>query len=84
MRQDGRYGLRLLRREPGYTVVAVGLTVAFLSAQMLSKILYGVTPHDAVSFLVVPVVLAAVAALACAAPALRAARIDPLRALKSG
>jgi putative ABC transport system permease protein len=48
----------------------------------LSTILYGVSPLDPVTFLVVPLVLALAAALACVAPARRAARIDPVRALR--
>lgn len=60
----------------------VGLVAAFFLAQSLSKLLYGVSTRDAVSFLVVPVILIAVAVVACALPAWRAARIDPLRALR--
>jgi ABC-type lipoprotein release transport system permease subunit len=49
----------------------------------LSKILYGIRPLDPVTFTLVPLALAVAAALACVAPARRAARIDPLRALRS-
>jgi FtsX-like permease family protein len=62
--------------------LVVGLLTAYFAAESLSKILYGITPHDVLSFTAVPVVLAAVAAIACALPARRAARIDPLRALR--
>jgi ABC-type lipoprotein release transport system permease subunit len=51
--------------------------------QSLSKILYGVRPFDALTFAAVPVFLVLAAAAACAAPARRAARIDPLRALRT-
>jgi ABC-type lipoprotein release transport system permease subunit len=50
--------------------------------QSLSRILYGVSPFDPVTFVVVPVVLTVAAALACVAPARRAARIDPIRTLR--
>jgi putative ABC transport system permease protein len=65
------------------TGLAVGLGVATVLVRSLSHILYGVRPYDALTFVSVPIVLAAVAALACAAPAFRAATIDPLRALRS-
>jgi ABC-type antimicrobial peptide transport system permease subunit len=63
--------------------VGIGLTVAGVLAQFLSKILYGVPPHDIVTFCSVPTLIAIAAGLACVAPALRAARIDPLQALRS-
>lgn len=68
--------------------VAVAGTIAGLIAaawlvRFLSALLFGVTSHDAVTYVVVPVVLIVVSLLACLAPALRAARLDPLRALRS-
>jgi putative ABC transport system permease protein len=64
--------------------LAAGLAAAALLASSLSKILYGIRPIDATTFIAVPVALTLVAIVACAAPARRAARIDPLRALKPG
>ena len=52
------------------------------AVRSLSAFLYGVAAYDAASFVVVPVVLAAVAVVACLVPARRAASIDPLRALR--
>jgi putative ABC transport system permease protein len=70
----------------GMTVTAAGLTagllVAALLARSLSAILYGVGPFDPVTFIAVPLVLASAALIACIAPARRAARVDPLRALR--
>jgi putative ABC transport system permease protein len=63
--------------------LAGGLAAAGLLAQSLSKILYGVGPFDPVTFAVVPVFLVLAATVACVAPARRAARIDPLRALRA-
>jgi putative ABC transport system permease protein len=62
--------------------LACGLAAAALLVQSLSKILYGVGPFDPATFIVVPLVLALAAALACVGPARRAASIDPIRALR--
>jgi putative ABC transport system permease protein len=64
------------------TGLVAGLAAAFFLAQSLSKLLYGVSARDPVSFMVVPVILVAVALTACAVPAWRAVRVDPLRALR--
>jgi len=62
---------------------AVGLAAAFFLSQSLSTLIYGISTRDAVSFLVVPLVLIGVSIVACAAPAWRATRIDPLVALRT-
>jgi putative ABC transport system permease protein len=62
--------------------LTVGLGTAALLVKSLSKILYGVRPLDPATFTIVPLVLALAAALACIAPARRAARIDPIRAMR--
>jgi len=70
----------------GLAVVAAGLAggiaASGLLVQSLSKILYGVGPFDPVTFAIVPLFLVLAATVACIAPARRAARIDPLRALR--
>jgi ABC-type antimicrobial peptide transport system permease subunit len=63
--------------------LAVGLAAAFVLSQSLSALIYGISARDALSFLVVPLVLTVVSILACAAPAWRATKIDPLIALRS-
>jgi ABC-type antimicrobial peptide transport system permease subunit len=64
--------------------VAIGLTAALVGVRMLSAFLYGISPHDTLTFIAVPVVILAVAAVACLVPARRAARVDPLTALRAG
>jgi putative ABC transport system permease protein len=71
----------------GFAPVAAGLGVGIAAAlgasQLLGSILYGVTPTDAVTYASVVAILAAVALVACIAPARRAAKVDPLLALRS-
>jgi putative ABC transport system permease protein len=62
----------------------VGLAAAALLARSVSSLLYGVTPFDPLTFVAVPLVVLAAAGLACFLPARRAARIDPLQALRQG
>jgi putative ABC transport system permease protein len=63
--------------------VAAGLGASLWLTQALQRYLYGVTPHDAITFGAVAVVLLAVAALASVVPARRAARVDPVRVLRA-
>ncbi len=60
----------------------IGLPVAFLLANALSSLLFGVKAADPVAFIVLPLVLAAVATLASYLPARRAVRVDPITALR--
>lgn len=62
--------------------VVLGLSAAFAVTKLFTSILYGVRPHDLLTFTVVPVFLAGVAVLACWIPSRRAARVDPLVALR--
>jgi putative ABC transport system permease protein len=63
--------------------LVVGLAAAFFLSQSLSTLLYGISARDVLSFVVVPLILIVVSLIACAAPAWRATRIDPLLALRS-
>jgi len=62
--------------------LAIGLPVAFVLARGLAGLLYGVQAADPTAFIGLPLVLLAVAALACYLPARRASHLDPLRALR--
>jgi putative ABC transport system permease protein len=63
--------------------IVVGLVGAFALSQLLGAMLYGVGAHDPVTFASVPVVLALVALVATLIPAWRAARMDPVIALRA-
>jgi putative ABC transport system permease protein len=62
--------------------LAVGLPAALAVAKFATSFLYGVHPHDLITFTVVPVFLTGVALLASWIPAQRAAKIDPQEALR--
>jgi predicted permease len=62
--------------------LAVGLPVAFASSHVLGHLLFGVSPTDPTTLIVVSLTLAAVAAAAGYLPARRATQVDPLTALR--
>lgn len=62
--------------------VVVGVPLAMLVGRALSSSLYGIQPLDGVTYLIAVVGVAAVALVAGAIPASRAASIDPMRALR--
>jgi putative ABC transport system permease protein len=78
--------LGLVVRE-GMTLVAVGSAVGIVAAlaagRVVSSLLFGVTASDPVTYVVVILVLATVAFVASYLPALRAARVNPMSALRS-
>jgi putative ABC transport system permease protein len=74
----------VLRRGLGLAAVGVvlGVGTAALLTRVLSSMLYGVSRFDAATFAAVPLLLAAVAVLACLIPAGRAATVNPVVALR--
>jgi ABC-type antimicrobial peptide transport system permease subunit len=71
----------------GLTLVAIGLAIGVAAsygmARAVASLLYETTSHDLMTFGTVPVVLALIAVAACALPAYRASRVEPLSALRT-
>jgi predicted permease len=62
--------------------IALGLALALAATRLVASFLYGVSATDFATFTVIPLLLAAVALLASYIPARRAARVDPMTALR--
>jgi len=62
--------------------IIAGVVLSAFTASMMSSLLYGVRPHDPAVFLIVPLLLFAVAALASYLPARSATKVDPIVALR--
>jgi ABC-type antimicrobial peptide transport system permease subunit len=62
--------------------VAIGLPLAMVSANLLRSILFGVEPRDPVTFAAAIAGIAVVSVGASLIPALRAASVDPMVALR--
>jgi putative ABC transport system permease protein len=63
--------------------IALGAVAAALSARLMSSLLFGVTPVDAVTFVVAAAFLALAALLASYIPARRATTVDPMQTLRA-
>jgi predicted permease len=64
--------------------LVIGLALAFFIAGLLRALLFNVSPTDPLTFTAIPLLLVGEAVIACWLPARRAARIDPLEALRRG
>jgi len=63
--------------------LVVGLFGAWAATRLIAGLLYGVQPHDTATFAVTTLALGSIACLACVVPALRAALVDPVTALRA-
>ena len=64
--------------------VVLGLAASLMVNRLLSAMLFQTSPHDALTLAGVSVLLIAIAVVASAVPARRAARVDPIEVLRDG
>jgi predicted permease len=83
--QPGTVERLVLRQGLVLTLIAVALgwPAAWMLSKLAASFLYGIHPHDPLTFAVVPPFLTAVALVACWFPAQRAASIEPMQALRA-
>jgi len=77
LRMIGWTGLRLIAAG-----LAIGLLGTFLVSRVVSSQLWGVSAHDPLTLSLVVAVLMVCGLTACWVPALRATRVEPVRALR--
>jgi putative ABC transport system permease protein len=81
-----RRGILLMVMRKGMLLTAIGTAIglagAFALTRWMSSMLFGVTASDPATYVIVLVVSFVAAVLACALPARRATRVDPLVALR--
>ena len=68
---------------PALIGLAIGVVFSFASQRVLRSVLFGTSPLDLSVFVSVIATLLLVAAAACALPAWRASRLDPMQALRT-
>jgi putative ABC transport system permease protein len=72
-----RQGMRLV-----LIGVAIGMAASLAVSRLLKSFLFGLSATDPMAFGIIPLLLAAIALIACYVPARRATKVDPLVALK--
>jgi putative ABC transport system permease protein len=82
---DGRDVMRLLMKQAMLPVLfgtAIGIAGCAGVSEVLSSMLFGLSAHDPIAFVAVPVLMLCVALLASYIPARRATKVDPIMALR--
>jgi ABC-type antimicrobial peptide transport system permease subunit len=67
----------------GAAGIALGTGVSLAASRVLAGVLFGITPTDAPTYAAVIAIMLAVSLLACYLPARRAARVNPLNAIRA-
>jgi ABC-type antimicrobial peptide transport system permease subunit len=83
--QPGAVEHLVLRQGVVLTLIAVALgwPAAWMLSKLAASFLYGIHPHDALTFAAVPPFLAVIALVACWIPARRAAAVEPMMTLRT-
>ena len=83
--EPGAVASMILRQNAAVTAAGavVGLAVALASTRFIAVLLYGVSPNDPLVFAGTSALVLAISLLACWVPSRRAARLDPLMALRA-
>jgi len=63
--------------------ILIGIPLALVATRLLESFMFGITPHDPLTYAAVAAILGSVTVVASYIPARRATRIDPLEALRS-
>jgi predicted permease len=77
--------LRMILGEGGFLLaigLGLGLAGAFVGTKMIQGLLFGVSPRDPITLIGVALVMAVIGIAACWIPAARAARVDPVAAMR--
>ena len=82
--EGGAVGRMVVRQgmTPAMIGVGIGLIAAAALTRFLSSLLYGISPHDPLTYTTIPLALIAVAIISTILPAWRATRVDPVEALR--
>jgi ABC-type antimicrobial peptide transport system permease subunit len=75
----------VLKRGLGLVAIGIGIGLlgAFAATRLLERMLFGIEPTDPTTLVVVSLLFAAVAVVACLLPAWRAVRLDPIAVLQA-